>query len=86
MNLEDPNDSLFQSAAGNLKLLVAQNPSPWSLQNAVTLRVPQHYECSEEATYNLQCAAEILPPDGVGPIATHVLADRELMPRCVEKS
>ncbi|MDR1254067.1 MAG: hypothetical protein LBJ95_03540 [Oscillospiraceae bacterium] len=85
MNLEDPNDSLFQSAAGNLKLLVAQNPSPWSLQNAVTLQIPQDYQHIEEAIYNLQCAAEILPADGVGPIATHVLADRELVPRCVEE-
>ncbi|MDR1254068.1 MAG: hypothetical protein LBJ95_03545 [Oscillospiraceae bacterium] len=55
------------------------------MQNAVTLRIPQDYECSEEATYTLQCAAEILPPDGVGPVETHVLADRELVPRCVEE-
>ncbi|MDR1254069.1 MAG: hypothetical protein LBJ95_03550 [Oscillospiraceae bacterium] len=66
-------------------VLVAENRSPWSLQNAVTLRVPQHYQCSEKATYILQCAADILPPDGVGPIATHVLADRELEQRCVEE-
>ncbi|MDR1254066.1 MAG: hypothetical protein LBJ95_03535 [Oscillospiraceae bacterium] len=86
MNLDHQIASFFQSAAGNLKLLVAQSSMPWSLQNAVTLQIPQDYQHIEEAIYNLQCAAEILPPDGVGPVETHVLADRELMPRCVEKS
>ncbi|MDR1254065.1 MAG: hypothetical protein LBJ95_03530 [Oscillospiraceae bacterium] len=69
MNLDHQIDSFFQSAAGNLKLLVAQNPSPWSLQE---------YQRISGAKYTVQYAVEVLPPNGCGTVVTHILESKSI--------